>query len=105
MRSFTVTAIVAAAATFAVSGAALAQTRLTDSQYIAAARCRGLTTGDAAAIDAVLEANSAGRVGPAVQQAAAARKAAERSVRKARGEGARAELARQRAAACAAAGQ
>ncbi|MFZ5670906.1 MAG: hypothetical protein ACOY4K_15570 [Pseudomonadota bacterium] len=98
----TIAAIVILAAATAVSGAAQAETRLSDSQYIAAARCRGLTTGDAAAIEAVLEANRAGRVGVAVQQADVARRKAERQVRKARGAGQKAEVARDQAAVCAA---
>ena len=98
MRILTAAVILAAAS----ATAAFAQTeRLTDTQYIAAAKCRGLMQGaDTAAIDAVLSANRAGRVGVVLDRAEAARKAAERKVRRANGPGGKAEVAREVAGAC-----
>lgn len=100
MRILTAAVILAAAS----ATAAFAQTeRLTDTQYIAAAKCRGLMQGaDTAAIDAVLNANKAGRVGVVLDQAETARKAAERKSRKANGPGGKAEVAREVAGACSA---
>ena len=90
-------------ATAAIGTAAVAQDRLNDSQYIAAARCRGLMQGaDTAGIDAVLKANKSGRVGVVLDRADVARKAATTKARKATGAGAKAEVARQTADACAA---
>ncbi|MFA7262043.1 MAG: hypothetical protein WC068_03390 [Caulobacter sp.] len=98
MRILTAAVILAAAS----ATAAFAQTeRLTDIQYIAAARCRGLMQGaDTAAIDAVLNANRAGRAGMVLDRAATERKAAERKARRADGPGGKAEVAREVAGAC-----
>lgn len=99
MRILTAAVILATAATATV---AVAKERLTDSQFIAAARCRGLMQGaDTAGIDAVIKANTSGRVGVVLDRAATERKAAERKARKASGAGGKAELARQAADACA----
>ena len=100
MRILTAAVILATAATGAT--AAFAQERLNDSQFIAAARCRGLMQGaDTTDIDAVLKANRAGRVGIVLDRAAIERKSAERKARKATGAGGKAEVARQAADACA----
>ena len=100
MRILTAVAVLAAVA--ATGTAAFAQHRLTDSQFIAAAKCRGLMQGaDTATIDAVIKANKSGRVGVVLDRAATERKAAERKARKATGVGGKAELARQAADACA----
>lgn len=100
MRILTAAIVLAVAAT---STAAFAQNdRLNDSQFIAAAKCRGLMQGaDTAGIDAVIKANKSSRVGLVLDRAATERKAAERKARKASGAGGKAELARQAADACA----
>lgn len=99
MRILTAAVILATAAT---GTAAFAETRLNDSQFIAAAKCRGLMQGaDTTTIDAVLDANKSGRVGIVLERAATERKSAERKARKATGAGGKAELARQAADACA----
>ncbi len=99
MRILTAAVILA---TVASAGAAIAGDRLTDSQFIAAAKCRGLMQGaDTAGIDAVLEANRAGRVGVVLDRADTARKAAATKSRKASGPGGKAEVARLAADACA----
>jgi len=91
MRILTAAVILATAAT---ATAAVAKERLTDSQFIAAARCRGLMQGaDTAGIDAVLEANKAGRVGVVLDRADTVRKAAAVKARKAKGPGGKAEVA------------
>lgn len=96
------TAIVVLAAASATAAAAQTE-RLTDTQYIAASRCRGLMQGaDTAGIDAVLSANRAGRVGVVLDRAATARKVAERKSRKANGPGGKAEIAREIAGSCSA---
>lgn len=99
MRILTAAVILATAAT---STAAFAQERLNDSQFIAAAKCRGLMQGaDTAGIDAVIKANKSGRVGVVLDRAATERKAAERKARKASGPGGKAEIAREIAGSCA----
>ncbi|MDP1739285.1 MAG: hypothetical protein Q8L23_17815 [Caulobacter sp.] len=99
MRILTAAVILATAVS---GGAAIANDRLTDSQFIAAAKCRGLMQGaDTAGIDAVLQANKAGRMGLVLDRADTARKAAATKARKASGPGGKAEMARQAADACA----
>ena len=99
MRILTAAVILATAASTTV---AFAQSdRLTDTQYISAARCAGLMQGaDTTAIDAVLNANKAGRVGVVLDRAEVARKAAASKARKANGPGSKAEVAREIAGAC-----
>lgn len=101
MRILTAAVILAAAAS---ATAAFAQSdRLSDTQYISAAKCAGLMQGaDTTAIDAVLNANKAGRVGVVLDRADVARKAAASKARKARGPGGKAEVAREIAGSCAA---
>ena len=99
MRILTAAVILATAATGTV---AFAQDRLNDSQFIAAAKCRGLMQGaDTTNIDTVLNANKSGRVGIVLDRAATERKSAERKARKATGAGGKAKVARQAADACA----
>ncbi|MFZ4608118.1 MAG: hypothetical protein ACOYM5_17880 [Caulobacter sp.] len=99
MRILTAAVILATAAS---ATAAFAQERLTDTQFIAAARCRGLMQGaDTAGIDAVLSANRSGRLGMVLDRANTARKAAVRTARRANGPGGKAEIAREIASACA----
>ncbi|HRD29347.1 MAG TPA: hypothetical protein PLO65_13695 [Caulobacter sp.] len=97
MRILTVAVILAAA----TATSAFAQERLTDTQYITAAKCRGLMQGaDTAGIDAVLKSNKAGRVGVVLDRADTARKAAASKARKASGPGGKAEVEREIATAC-----
>ncbi len=101
MRILTAAAILAVAAAGAT--AAVAQDRLTDTQYIAAAKCRGLMQGvDTAGLDAVLNANKGGRVGVVLDRADTARKTAATKSRKATGPGSKAEVAREIAETCSA---
>lgn len=90
-------------ATAAASTAAFAQSeRLTDAQYISAARCSGLMQeADATAITAKLKAQSNRQV-VVLDRADAARKDAVRKSRKATGAGGKAEIAREIATTCAA---
>lgn len=95
------TAAVIIATTLGAGAAAFAQDRLNDSQFIAAAKCRGLMQGaDTAGIDAVIKANKSRRAGVVLDRAATERKAAERKARKASGPGGKAEVAREVAGAC-----
>jgi hypothetical protein len=101
MRILTAAVILATAAT---ATAAFAQSeRLTDAQYIAAARCSGLMQGaDAGAINAKLKAQASSRVTVVLDRADAARKDGARKARKATGAGGKAEVAREISTNCAA---
>lgn len=86
-------AIAAIAMTAAVATTASAQpTRLTDVEYLQAARCRGLAASEAlgamntAAIDAMLKAQTLGRSGYIVDKADQARAEAQRTANRARAE-------------------
>jgi len=102
MRILT-TAIVLAAAAAASSTAAFAADRLSDGQFIKASYCRGLIADDAAAanLDALLKANKRGRMDFIVDRASSARDDGARHLRKAAGEGGKAEIARELAGPCA----
>lgn len=94
------------AATTATATAAFAEARLSDAEYIKAARCRGLAGSenlgvmDTASLDAMLKAQGRGRVGFIIDKADEARETAERAARRAGPEGKPGLLA-QRATACA----
>lgn len=101
MRSLT-TAIILA--TTALATTAFAGERLTDTQFVKAAYCRGLT-GDAAvatSLDAVLKTNEQGRLYFVIDQARTARQEGRREVRRSTGPAGKAEIARQLSGPCAA---
>lgn len=100
MRKFTAVMIAAAAAGFTAT-AATAQTRLSDTQFIKAARCAGLAGEDAARFDELLKANKRGRADFVLTKASDAKASAVRQIRKADGEGAKAEIAAELAGVCA----
>lgn len=79
MRIITAAVILATAAT--ASTTAFAQTRLSDAQFIKAARCSGLA-GDGR-FDAVINANKRGRDGFVIDKADENRQAAKREAKRA----------------------
>jgi hypothetical protein len=89
------------AATAMSATAAFAADRLSDTQFIKAARCAGLAGEDSAAFDAVVNANKRGRADFVVDKAMDARDDAARQVRRAR-EGGKAAIAAELAGPCAA---
>ncbi len=102
MRKFTAAAIaIAAVAGFTTTTAATAQTRLSDTAYIKAARCAGLAGEDAAQFNELVKSNARGRASFVLDKAANAKSDAARQVRKADGEGAKAQIAAELAGACA----
>jgi len=85
---------VAATAAFASEG------RLSDSQFIKAARCAGLAGADAEKFDALIKANKRGRADFVVDKAMTAKSEAARASRSGR-EGGKSEIAAELAGACA----
>lgn len=101
MRIITAAVIAATAMSGLTATAAFAaEGRLTDSQFIKAARCAGLAGADAEKFDAVVKANKRGRAGFVLDKAATARSDAARAARSAR-EGGKAEIAAELAGVCA----
>ncbi len=100
MRIITAAVIAATAVSGLTATAAFAQSRLTDAQFIKAARCAGLAGEDSAKFDALLKANKRGRVDFVLDKASSAKDAAARQLRSA-GEGGQAEIAAELAGACA----
>lgn len=101
MRIITAAVIAATAMSGLTATAAFAaEGRLTDSQFIKAARCAGLAGADAAKFDAVVKANKRGRADFVLDKAATARSDAARAARSAR-EGGKAEIAAELAGVCA----
>jgi hypothetical protein len=84
-----VTGLAVLAATAAVATGALAEARLSDVDYLKAARCRGLAGSEAlgaldtTALDAKLKAQSRGRPSYIADKADATRKDAERAAKRA----------------------
>jgi hypothetical protein len=86
MRTLLISLTLAAAA---VGSTAVAAERISDAQYVEAARCIGLSEGagvDASAIKALLKSQTRGRMDFIVDRADSARRDAARSVKKATGE-------------------
>lgn len=100
MRILTAAVILATAAT---STAAFAQARLTDSQFIKAARCSGLAGEDAGRFDSIVDANKRGRAAFVIDKAMSAKDAAARQARRA-GEGAKAQIQAELSGVCASLG-
>lgn len=101
MRILTIAAAVLTTA--AASGALAAGARLSDSQFVKAAHCRGLASGaEAAKLDALLKVQKRGRSDHVVDRAYSVRADAERLVRKAAEAGGGAEIARELSTTCAA---
>jgi len=99
MRILTAAVILATAAT-STSTVAFAQTRLSDSQFIKAARCSGLAGDDAGRFDSIVKANKRGRADFVLARAMTAKDDAVRQVRRA-GEGGKAEIQAELAGVCA----
>ncbi len=94
------TAVSGLAATATATAAFAAEGRLTDSQFIKAARCAGLAGDDAAKFDALVKANKRGRADFVIDKAMTAKSDAARAARSAR-EGGKAEIAAELAGVCA----
>jgi hypothetical protein len=105
MRIITAAVIAATAVSGLTATAAFAaEGRLSDSQFIKAARCAGLASGadaEAAKFNALVKANKRGRAHFVVDKAMAAKSDAARAARSAR-EGGKAEIAAELAGPCAA---
>lgn len=93
-------AIIAATAMAATAPAAFAESRLSDTQFIKAARCAGLSGDASSSFDALIKTNKRGRADFVVDKAMNARTDAARQLRGAR-EGGKAEIAAELAGACA----
>ncbi len=101
MRIITAAVIAATAVSGLTATAAFAaEGRLSDSQFIKAARCAGLAGADAGKFDALVKANKRGRADFVIDKAMTARSDAARQVRSAR-EGGQAEIAAELAGVCA----
>lgn len=100
MRIITAAIIAATAVSGITATAAFADTRLSDAQYIKAARCAGLSGEDSDKFDALLKANRRGRADFVSDKALNAKNDAARQLRSAR-EGGKAEIAAELAGACA----
>lgn len=102
MRIITAAVIAATAMSgLAAQAAFAAEGRLTDSQFIKAARCAGLAAeSDAGKFDALVKANKRGRADFVIDKAMTARSDAARAARSAR-EGGKAEIAAELAGVCA----
>lgn len=101
MRIITAAVIAATAMSGLTATAAFAaEGRLTDSQFIKAARCAGLAGDDAGKFDALVKANKRGRADFVIDKAMTAKSDAARAARSAR-EGGKAEIAAELAGACA----
>ena len=102
MRIITAAVIAATAMSGLTATAAFAaEGRLSDSQFIKAARCAGLAGVDAGKFDALVKANKRGRAAFVVDKAMTAQSDAARAARSAR-EGGKAEIAAELAGPCAA---
>jgi hypothetical protein len=103
MRIITAAVIAATAVSGLTATAAFAaEGRLSDSQFIKAARCAGLAAeADAAKFNALVKANKRGRADFVVDKAMTAKADAARAARSAR-EGGKAEIAAELAGPCAA---
>lgn len=102
MRIITAAVIAATAMSGLTATAAFAaEGRLSDSQFIKAARCAGLAGADAGKFDALVKANKRGRADFVLDKAMTARSDAARAARSAR-EGGKAEIAAELAGPCAA---
>ncbi len=104
MRMITAAVIAATAVSgLAAPAAFAAEGRLSDAQFMKAARCAGLAGDEAEAekFNALVKANKRGRAEFVVDRAMAAKAAAARTARSA-GEGGKAEIAAELAGACAA---
>ncbi|MFO1015348.1 MAG: hypothetical protein U1E50_16475 [Caulobacteraceae bacterium] len=105
MRKFIATAFAVAGLAAATQAAAADTTRMTDQQFVAAARCRGLAGSDAlgridtTTIDAAIKASSRNRPQFVSDAAAKARDDAERQARRA-DEAGRTRLTAERDALC-----
>lgn len=97
MRILTAAVILATAAT---STAAFAQARLTDSQFIKAARCSGLAGAEDSRFADLVKANQRGRAEFVIDKAMNAKDAAARQARRA-GEGAKAQIQAELSGVCA----
>lgn len=101
MRIITAAVIAATAVSGLTATAAFAaEGRLSDSQFIKAARCAGLAGADAGKFDALVKANKRGRADFVIDKAMTAKSDAARQVRSAR-EGGQAEIAAELAGVCA----
>jgi len=81
MRILTIAAVALATAT-ASTAAFATEARLSDSQFVKAARCRGLASGDLAAqLDAVIKVQKRGRADFVVDKAESARASGARLAR------------------------
>lgn len=98
MRIITAAVILATAAS--ASTAAFAQARLTDTQFIKAARCAGLAGEDASRFEALVKANKRGRAEYIADKAMAAKNDAQREARQA-GEGGKAQIQAELSGICA----
>ncbi len=102
MRKLITLAALTVLASAGAAVAAPAGTRLSDSQFMAAYRCAGLTQalgGDSSAIEAMLKAQRAGRASHVADQAKDQKKQAERDVRRADA-AAKQQLSAERDSAC-----
>jgi hypothetical protein len=93
--------IAACALSGASATAAFAAERLSDTQFIRAARCSGLAGEDSAKFDALVKANKRGRADFVMDKATNAKNDAAKLARTA-GEGGKAEIAAELSGACAA---
>jgi hypothetical protein len=101
MRIITAAVIAATAMSgLAAPAAFAAEGRLSDSQFIKAARCAGLAGADSEKFDALVKANKRGRADFVLEKANTARSDAARATRSAR-EGGKAEIAAELAGVCA----
>ncbi len=101
MRIITAAVIAATAMSgLAAPAAFAAEGRLSDSQFIKAARCAGLAGADSEKFDALVKANKRGRADFVIDKAMTAKSDAARASRSAR-EGGKAEIAAELAGVCA----
>lgn len=101
MRILTAAAIAACAVSGATATTAFAAERLSDAQFVKAARCAGLAGEDGARFNDLVKANKRGRATFVVDRAADAKSQASREARAA-AEGGKADIAAELAGACAA---